>query len=150
MRTLVTGGTGLVGNNCIRLLLERGHQVRVLSRTTSDARPLAGLDIEIAQGDVRDAGSLQAATGGVDWVVHAAAVVQLGWSGLELQQAINVEGTRNVARAARDVGARMVHVSSVDALGLGTRTNPATEEAALSGHVECPYVVTKRAAEQAL
>ncbi|MGD9649035.1 MAG: NAD-dependent epimerase/dehydratase family protein, partial [Pirellulales bacterium] len=47
-------------------------------------------------------------------------------------------------------GARMVHVSSVDALGLGTRTNPATEEAALSGHVECPYVVTKRAAEQAL
>ncbi|MBX9791907.1 MAG: NAD-dependent epimerase/dehydratase family protein [Pirellulales bacterium] len=150
MHTLVTGGTGLVGNNCVRLLLERGHQVRVLARVSSDARPFAGLDVEIAPGDVRDASSLQAATQDIDWVVHAAAVVQLGWTGLDLQQAINVEGTRNVARAARAAGARMVHVSSVDALGIGTRTQPANEESPVGGHVEVPYVVTKRAAEQAL
>ena len=150
MRTLVTGGTGLVGNNCVRLLLDRGHQVRVLARATSDSRPFAGLDVEIASGDVRDAASLVTATQEIDWVVHAAAMVHLGWTGLDQQQAINVEGTRNVAGAAREAGVRLVHVSSVDALGIGTRAQPANEESPIGGHVESPYVVTKRAAEQAL
>ncbi|MCE9556871.1 MAG: NAD-dependent epimerase/dehydratase family protein, partial [Planctomycetes bacterium] len=38
MLTLVTGATGLVGNNVLRLLLERGMAVRVLARETADAR----------------------------------------------------------------------------------------------------------------
>lgn len=148
MRTLVTGATGLVGNNVVRLLLERGHAVRVLRRKDCDPRPLAGLDVESALGDVRDLESLRAACQGVARVVHAAARVHIGWSGLKLQQAVNVEGSGNVALAAREAGARMVHVSSVDALGFGTRDAPADEETPPNGHVHCPYVVTKRAAEQ--
>ena len=52
MLYLVTGATGLVGNNVVRQLLERRQRVRVLVRSTSDPRPLAGLELEIAQGDV--------------------------------------------------------------------------------------------------
>ncbi len=61
MLYLVTGATGLVGNNVARLLLARGERVRVLARETSDPRPLAGLNVEIARGDVRDAASVERA-----------------------------------------------------------------------------------------
>lgn len=148
MITLVTGGTGLVGNNVVRALLDRGHAVRVLGRASADARPLADLEVERCAGDICDAESVRRAFRGVGRVVHAAARVHIGWSGLAEQRAVNVEGTRNIALAARDVGARLVHVSTVDTLGCGSRQSPANEETPRGGHVDCPYVVTKREAEQ--
>ena len=149
MLYLVTGATGLVGNNVVRLLIERGENVRALVRNPSD-KALAGLPIELVTGDVCNAEAVGRAVEGVDRVIHAAARVHLGWTGLELQRSVNVEGTRNVAKAAKQAGLRMVHVSSVDALGLGSRSLPADEECPAEGSVLCPYVVTKRAAERAL
>lgn len=148
MITLVTGATGLVGNNVVRALLGRNEEVRVLVRASADPRPLAGLDLVRFEGDVREPDAVRRAIAGADRVVHAAARVHIGWTDLELQQAVNVTGTRNVAQAAREAGARMVHVSSVDALGIGTRERPGAEETPLGNEVECPYVLTKRAAEQ--
>jgi nucleoside-diphosphate-sugar epimerase len=150
MLYLVTGATGLVGNNVARLLLARGERVRVLARTTSDPRPLAGLDVEIARGDVRDVESVERAVLGVERVVHAAAYVHIGWTQLEMSRAINVAGTANVAASCRRAGARLVHVSSVDAIGLLPRGEPSDEETPVAGGVLCPYVVTKREAEQAV
>jgi len=150
MTTLVTGATGLVGNNVVRTLLEQGEQVRVLVRQTADDRPLAGLAVERVIGDVRNLESVRRGMEGADRVIHAAARVHIGWTDLELQQAINVEGSRHVAVAAREAGARMVHVSSVDALGVGTREAPGTEETPIGREVECPYVLTKRGAELAV
>ncbi|HET6881436.1 MAG TPA: NAD-dependent epimerase/dehydratase family protein [Pirellulales bacterium] len=148
MITLVTGATGLVGNNVVRLLLDQGRAVRVLVRQNSDTRPFDGLQVERASGDVCDADSLRRACRGVQRVVHAAARVHIGWTGLEEQRIVNVEGTRNVAHAAREAGARLVHVSTVDTIGRGTRLQPADEETPLGRHIECPYVLTKREAEQ--
>jgi dihydroflavonol-4-reductase len=148
MITLVTGATGLVGNNVVRLLLDRGHAVRVLGRSGASSRPLDGLEVERAVGDVCDRGSLRAACQGVELIVHAAARVHIGWSGLSEQREVNVEGTRNVAHAAREVSARLVHVSTVDTVGCGTRALPADEESPHGSPIECPYVVTKREAEQ--
>lgn len=147
MATLVTGSTGLLGNNLVRLLLERGESVRALQRVDSDPRPLAGLDVEVAPGDVRDRAAVARACQGVSCVLHAAARVHIGWTGLDLQRSINVEGTRNVADAALDVGARFVHVSSVDTLGWGSIEAPGTEDSPALRSVPCPYVVTKREAE---
>ncbi len=149
MFTLVTGATGLVGNNVVRLLTERGERVRVLVRDPTD-KSLAGLPVEVAKGDVCDPESVARAVDKVECVVHSAGRVHLGWTGLELQRSVNVEGTRNIARAAAACGARMVHVSSVDALGLGTRSQPADESCPAEGSVPCPYVVTKREAECAV
>lgn len=148
MRYLITGGTGLLGNNIVRQLLTAGDDVRVLSRQSSDERPLAGLSVERMTGDVTDASSVQRAVEGADIVIHSAGHVQIGWSQQREHRTINVEGTRNVAAAARKSGARLVHVSSVNALGLGRLESPATEETALEGIVLCPYVVTKRAGEE--
>lgn len=150
MTVLVTGATGLVGNNVTRLLLERGQSVRVLVRAASDPRPLEGLTIDIRHGDVCDAESVRAACSGVSAVIHAAAIVHIGWTGLEQQRRVNVGGTQHVAEAALAEGAKMVHVSSVDALGVGSRDQPADEDSPRVGKTPCSYVISKREAEAAL
>ena len=128
MLTLVTGATGLVGNNIVRMLVEQGDRVRALVRNPAD-KSLGGLPLDIVEGDVCDAATIHRAADGVDRIIHCAARVHLGWRGLDLHRSVNVEGTRNVARAAKDAGVRMVHVSSVDALGLGSRANLPTKNA---------------------
>jgi dihydroflavonol-4-reductase len=106
------------------------------------------LEVEVVTGDVCDAESVRRAMAGISRVVHSAAQVHIGWTGLESQRAINVEGTRNVATAARVANAKMVHVSSVDALGVGSPDLPADEESPREGKVPCSYVITKRESEQ--
>ncbi len=150
MKVFVTGGTGLLGNNVVRLLLEQGHETRALARTGSDSRPFAGLNVELITGDLENSAALARGTQGADLVVHAAADVRIGWTGLDRARRINVQGTQAVARAAREAGARLVHVSSVDALGQGVPGSLSNEETPPTDGVLCPYVVTKREAEQAV
>jgi dihydroflavonol-4-reductase len=147
---LVTGATGLLGNNLTRRLLAQGQKVRVLVRREASLRSLESLDVEIARGDVCDPASVNAACQGMRAVIHSAAYVQLGRSQLAFHRQINVEGTRAVAQAARQVGARLVHVSSVDALGVRSVEHPADEETPLSPPVRCSYVISKREAEEAV
>jgi dihydroflavonol-4-reductase len=150
--TLVTGATGLVGNNVVRLLVEQGEKVRVLVRSSTagsaNARALEGLPVEICLGDVCQPDTVRQACRGVQRVVHAAAVVQIGWTGLESQRAVNVGGTRNVVDAAAAEGARLLYVSTVNTLGLGDHEHPADEETPVGESVACPYVITKREAEK--
>ncbi|MFO0895832.1 MAG: NAD-dependent epimerase/dehydratase family protein [Pirellulales bacterium] len=150
MHSLVTGGTGLLGNNLVRLLLARGDRVRVLARVTSDPRPLAGLDVEVAPGDVCDSQSVERACQGVDRVFHAAGHVHIGWTGQHRHTAVNVGGTRNVAEVARRLGLRMIHVSSTDTIGLGPGAPPYDETNPPGGNPDVPYIVTKIAAEEAV
>ncbi|MDZ4781303.1 MAG: NAD-dependent epimerase/dehydratase family protein [Planctomycetia bacterium] len=144
---LVTGATGLVGNNVVRTLLGAGHAVRTLVRVSADSRPLEGLAVEQVTGDVTDAASVAAAVQGCGAVIHAAAEVHIGRTGLERQRRINVEGTRNIADAARKARIRLVHVSTCDAIGQGTAESPATEDTRLP-QARLPYVITKREAER--
>jgi dihydroflavonol-4-reductase len=145
--TLVTGATGLVGNNVVRRLLADGGRVRVLTRPGVDERVFAGLDVERAAGDIRDPAAVASAIDGASCVVHAAGYVQIGRRALETHRAINVEGTRNVAAAARAAGVRLVHVSSCDALGVRSLVEPADEETLPDGRVNVPYAISKREAE---
>ena len=149
---LVTGATGLVGNNVVRQLAARGQGVRVLVRGRGEAvdRAFAGLPVERRCGSLDDDAGLAAAADGAAVVIHAAALVHCGWRHLDEMRAVNVDGTRRVARAARLAGARLVHVSSVDAIGLRADGLPADEETPPGGMPECPYVVTKREAEAAV
>jgi dihydroflavonol-4-reductase len=149
-RVLVTGATGLVGNNVARLLLERGVAVRVLVRNPRDTRPLDRLQVDVVAGDLADAASLQAAMDGVQAVVHAAGCLLLGWRNADLHEAVNHVGTRQVAEAASAAGARMVYVSTINALGIGTRQRLADETWTAGPNVACPYVISKQAAERSV
>ncbi len=145
---LVTGATGLVGNNLVRCLLDQGQAVRVLVRTGADPRPLEGLDVERVPGDVRDRAAVERACDGVQAVLHAAAQIHLGWTQLEQSREINVQGTRHLVDAARHAGARLVQISSVDALGAGLPDQVADEENFSVEKVPCTYVLTKRESDQ--
>ncbi|MFO0884847.1 MAG: NAD-dependent epimerase/dehydratase family protein [Pirellulales bacterium] len=100
-RYLVTGASGLVGNNVVRTLLQAGNSVRVLARKTTDPRPFEGLPIEFFWADLATAPDLTDACQGVDVVIHAAGHVHMGWSELDKHHQINVIGTRKIATAAR-------------------------------------------------
>ena len=146
--TLVTGATGLVGNNVVRLLHQRGDRVRVLVRATADRRALEGLDLDVAEGDVRDEASVRRACEGVGAVCHCAGYVRIGWAQPEVYQAINVAGTRHVAEACRAAGVRMVHVSSTDVFGGCSLARPTDEDTPPGAGPLVPYVTTKREAER--
>jgi dihydroflavonol-4-reductase len=99
---------------------------------------------------VRDAAAVARALDRVDVVFHAAAKVGIGLRELDEFRAVNVEGSRTVASAARRAGVRMLHVSSVDTLGFGTREQPATEERRPEPQAAVPYLISKREAEAAV
>jgi dihydroflavonol-4-reductase len=127
--TLVTGGTGFVGTNVVRALLARGVSVRVLARPRSDRRALAGLRVELVEGDVCDPAAVRRAVAGVDTVFHVAAEYRLWTPDPAPLYRTNVEGTRVVLEAAAEAGARrIVYTSTVGALGLPADGSPGTED----------------------
>ena len=117
VRAVVTGATGFLGSRLARQLVDRGDDVCVLVRTTSDLRRLDGLDLETSPGDVTDRASVIRAMAGADVVFHCAALVELGPPDRTRLEEVNVGGTRDVLEAAAEQGALAVHVSSVSALG---------------------------------
>ncbi len=114
----MTGGTGFVGANLARLLVEKGWNVRALARPGSDRRNLVGLPLQIIEGDLGDA-DLAAKIGAVDAVFHVAAHYSLYRADQAALSASNVAGTRNLLAAAKRAGTgRVVYTSSVAAIGV--------------------------------
>src|SRR5205814_2374063 len=126
---LVTGGTGFVGANLVRELLRDGRAVRVLARPGGDRRALAGLPVEIAEGDLLDAASVRRAVRGADTVFHVAADYRLWAPDPDALHRANVGGTRAVLEAAAEHGVRrVVYTSTVGALGIPKDGTPGTED----------------------
>ncbi len=116
---LVTGVSGFVGSAVARALLAEGHSVRALVRPQSPRRNLDGLDIEVAEGDMRDAASLDRALAGVRHLFHVAADYRIWAPDPEEIVRANLEGTRTAMEAARRAGVeRVVYTSSVATLAL--------------------------------
>jgi dihydroflavonol-4-reductase len=150
MRILITGATGLLGNNLVRALLKQGHQVVATMRHSSNRAALDGLDVELIHVDLNQQSDVARALEGVDVVVHAAAMIQIGWTKLDASRKVNVEATANIAQAARRKNIRMIHVSTVDALGAATQNSIGDETKLDPPKPACSYVVTKREAETAI
>ena len=132
-RALVTGANGFLGSAVVRALLAEGGAVRALVRAGSDRRNLVGLDVEIADGDLTDRGSLAKAAAGCTTVFHVAADYRLWVADAAPMYRANVEGSVNVLEAAAAAGAsRMVYTSSVAVLGINKDRTPADESTAVS------------------
>jgi dihydroflavonol-4-reductase len=114
----LTGGTGFVGANLARALLDAGWSVRALARPGSDRRNLDGLPLAIVEGDLTDR-HLARKIDGSEAVFHCAAHYSLYRADAADLVRSNVEGTRNVLAAARAAGVkRTVYTSSVAAIGV--------------------------------
>jgi len=121
---LVTGSTGFIGGQLCRALCEQGHAVRAFHRPTSLTRVLEGLPVEHALGDLTQPDSVNAAMHGIEVVFHVAALLG-GQESSGRMYAITVEGTRAVLQAALRAGVRrVVHTSSVAALGVPDFADP--------------------------
>lgn len=151
--TLVTGATGFVGGHLVRLLVERGERVRCLVRSTSRGRGLSGLEVETFDGDLRDPAAVARAVAGCRLVYHCAADYRFSVRDPEALYAANVGGTWNVLKAAYEGGVeRVVHTSSVGALGLRADGTPADEDTPVSleemvGHYKRSKFLAERVAD---
>jgi nucleoside-diphosphate-sugar epimerase len=115
----VTGPTGTFGFGFVPLLESEARIAHVvgIARRPFDPAAHGWMKMEYRRGDVRDPEALRGAFEGADVVVHLAFMIT-GTANAETIRAINVEGTLNAFRAARDAGAkRFVYASSVAAYG---------------------------------
>lgn len=118
MKAFVTGGTGFVGANLIRLLLDQGYEVSALARSHSPRDNLQDLDVEWVISDL-NAPDLVKHLQGCDYLFHVAAHYSLWRKDHEQLHQINVLGTRNLLKAAQQAGIkRTVYTSSVAAIGV--------------------------------
>jgi len=130
---LVTGGTGFLGTYILRELVEKGYAVRAIRREGSQPyfyTPPSILEkIEWFSCDLLDLAGLEEAMTGVDAVIHAAAKVSFADNDRHELFTTNVEGTANVVNIALELGIRrLVHVSSVAALGRTKKEEKVNEE----------------------
>jgi len=151
VKVLVTGGAGFIGHHVVRQLLHRGDSVRVMLAPGEGASALAGLDAECVTADLRDLPAVLAAVDGCDAVIHAAAIYRLWMWDFRPMYQVNVQGTRNVLEASRMAGVgKVVHTSSIAAVGVEPGTTAATEETAFNQHGKAShYILSKYMAERA-
>jgi len=128
MKILVTGATGLLGNNLIRELISRGHGVTAMIEPGIKKGTLDGLPIEFTEGNILNTESLKKNFVGQDIVYHAAASTNLFPNRSAKQREINIEGTKNVTAAILQSNVkRLIYVGTANTFGYGTKENPGNE-----------------------
>ncbi|MEH6608057.1 MAG: NAD-dependent epimerase/dehydratase family protein [Halioglobus sp.] len=118
-KVLITGATGFIGNHVTRLCLERGDDVRVMVMPGEDRSPLAGMEVEVVEGNLLDPESLVRAVQGIEQLYHLAALFAIWTKDPDLHFKINVDGARSILTAAHRAGVeKIVVTSSVAAIGI--------------------------------
>jgi nucleoside-diphosphate-sugar epimerase len=148
MKALVTGGGGFLGGAVVRLLRQRGREVRSFTRT---AYPwLDELGVEQCFGDLADPAAVEKATAGVDAVYHVAAKAGV-WGRHADFVATNVTGTENVIAACKKHGiGKLVYTSTPSVAHGGGDLEGANESVPYPEHFEAYYPETKAKAERAV
>ena len=142
MKYLITGGSGFLGINLTRYLLDRGHEV--ICYDIADFDYPERERITFFKADIRDRLALDRAMVGVDIVVHTAAALPL-YSREDIYTT-DIVGTRNVVEAAHQAGVqRLIHISSTAVYGIPDH-HPLYEDDALHG--VGPYGEAKIEAER--
>lgn len=155
MKYLVTGGAGFIGSHIVHILLEQGASVRVLDNFSTGKREnLEGLirqfngnQLEIFEGDLRDASRVEEAVRGIELIFHEAAFVSVPQSMEEPQTCfdVNITGTSLLFDAARRARVRRAVVASSAAVYGESDALPLIEETPLQPR--SPYAVSKRVDE---
>lgn len=149
MKALVTGATGHIGCQVVRACIAAGIVPIALARPASPRRALAGLDIEVREGDLLDSPSIARAMEGVELVFHVGAVHR-NYSQDETQiLRPAVEGTRHVIDSAVRAGVRRVVLTSSGAT-VGFSSDPAAplDETSALEDARSPYTRAKIQSER--
>ncbi len=104
MKAFVTGATGFLGSHVARVLAERGGELRLLVRPTSDLRNIGDLNADRVVGDLRDPESIEKAMAGCDVVFHVAADYRLWVRDPEQMYRLERRGDAFFARSGAEAG----------------------------------------------
>ncbi|BAV98289.1 NAD-dependent epimerase/dehydratase family protein [Lysobacter enzymogenes] len=151
MKVFITGANGFVGLNIVSALLEAGHEPTAIVRPGSNTTYLEPFGIRVVRGGLDDSRALAEAMRGAEAVVHTAGNTSCNWRDLPQLQAVNVDGTRNVADAALAAGVRrLVFTSTTSTIGADNDpSRRADEREPLRGfRARSPYGRTKAQAER--
>ena len=121
MKTVVTGGTGVIGRAAVGALVDAGHDVVVATRSAAGAQTVTRLGARPVRGNVMDVDSLEVAYEGAEAVINLATNVPVGYGALlpgawRLHDRLRTTGVTNVVEAARRAGVRRVVQESVSFL----------------------------------
>jgi dihydroflavonol-4-reductase len=151
-RVVITGASGLLGGNLAETLLAAGHQVVAIRRAGTNVTHLGDLAIEWQSAELGAVDAMARAFAGADCVFHCAAAVSVKREVTPEMTATNVSGTANVIEAVIAARVpRLVHTSSVVAVGLSVDGRPCDETATWNFEAEGlvdAYAITKRRAEE--
>lgn len=120
MKVFVTGGTGFIGGEVVRRLIDRGDKVTALVRTPAKAGKLKKLGVELVEGEVNNETAIRDGVKGADAVIHIAAMYEIGIpkSRRPAMWEANVRGTEIVlGEALKAKVKKAVYVSTVNAFG---------------------------------
>ncbi len=122
MKILVTGGAGFIGSHIVEYLVQRGNNVIVLDNLSNGKMQNMSKvsdDINFVNGDVRDYNLVEQLVKDVDGVFHEAALVSVPES-FKMQNEyfdVNVNGTENILKLAKEYGFKIVYASSSSVYG---------------------------------
>lgn len=127
---LVTGGTGFLGSELLKQLTDKGLAVRALKREKSKIPAIIANNnlIEWFVADINEPSDLEDAFDGITQVYHCAAFVSLSSKDKKKLFHVNIDGTSNIINLCTDNNCRLLHVSSVAALGNAKKGNKITEK----------------------
>ncbi len=149
MKIFITGADGILGNNLVRILLDSKRDIKIFIETGKKARYLEGLDIEKSWGSILNYEELKDAMNGCDVVIHAAAKTDTWPTRHESYWKINVEGTKNVIKAVKELGiSKLIHIGTANSFGTGDDTRFGNENKPYTaGKYRLDYIGTKYAAQ---
>jgi len=153
MKIFITGATGYLGGKILRFAHEQGHNIRVLCRQAPEAGILPD-NVEITLGDLSQPDALVEAMQGCDALIHTAGLVSIWQRDPQNFHRVNVDGTVNLLKAAREAGVkRIIYTSSFFALG-PTDEHPADEswnnpdESCMTEYARSKTIALQRVREQ--
>jgi dihydroflavonol-4-reductase len=147
---LVTGATGFLGRHLVKDLCQKGFDVSILARESSNLEPFGNLGIKVFYGDITDRLALLQATKNQSHVYHLAGFIAYKRTDRQKMEKINVEGTANVLDACitNNVN-KVLHLSSVVTVGANFQPEPLNENSPYTlSKYNLGYFETKRKAEQ--
>ncbi len=144
----ITGGSGYVGRNLIRMLKREGADVRALARSEKSEQIVQHLGAQPVAGDILDENALSAGLAGADYLIHAAADTSHSAHGAA-QRRTNIDGTSLLYRTARHHRiTRALQLSTESVLLAGRPLRNATEELPIPDVLGGGYSRTKAEAER--
>ena len=149
MKVFITGGSGFIGGNLVRRLVEKGYRVKALVRPGSKISTALANEVEIVEGDILDFDTVLRGVSECGWVFHCAAAYKFWARDPRDIYKTNVNGTDNVLVAAHLAGVeRIVYTSTVGTIGLpivglGNETTPLPPHQVVGNYKRSKYLAEK-------